>query len=56
MGGNHTVTALPPQLSDDLELLVEPEEVLSVRYLQKGAMNGVEALIKWKGLPAIDAT
>ena len=29
------MVALPPQLSDDLELLVEPEEVLSVYSFQR---------------------
>ncbi|KAL8126329.1 hypothetical protein AgCh_013571 [Apium graveolens] len=47
---------LPPQLSADLELIVEPEKLLEVRQVQEGRNNRLEALLKWKNLPAYEAT
>lgn len=39
---------LPAQLTADLELVVEPEQVLEVRQVQTGNGLRLEALIKWK--------
>ncbi|WOH08030.1 hypothetical protein DCAR_0727466 [Daucus carota subsp. sativus] len=47
---------LPPQLNAEMELVVEPEEVLEVRQVQVGQNSQLEALIKWKTLPAYEAT
>ena len=47
---------IPTQLTADLELLVEPEELLEVRQRQQGSMEKLEELIKWKNLPVYEAT
>ena len=47
---------LPEQLNHDLELLVEPEALLDVRYGTPGHVKPLEVLIKWKHLPEIEAT
>ena len=44
-GHEPTPSLNPPQLMEDLELLVEPEAVLGV----KPSHTGFEVLIKWKG-------
>lgn len=49
-------TVIPPQLLADLELNVEPEELLEVRQVKEGKSTKLEALIKWKGLPLFEAT
>ena len=56
MGDNNTVTAVPPQLNDNLEPLVEPEEVFSICSVVMRSMNAVEVLIKWKGLLSFKST
>lgn len=43
---------IPDQLTSDLELVAEPETLLDVRRVQQG----VEVLLKWKGLPIFEAT
>lgn len=50
------VTPLHSQLSEDLELLVELDEVLNVRSTSADQVSAVEVLIKWKGLPIFEAT
>ncbi|WOG96248.1 hypothetical protein DCAR_0415582 [Daucus carota subsp. sativus] len=47
---------IPDQLSPELELVVEPEEVLAVRQVHQGNSAHMEVLIKWKGLPTFEAT
>ncbi|XP_074366797.1 uncharacterized protein LOC141707499 [Apium graveolens] len=47
---------IPSQLTSELELIVEPEELLEVRQIQQGSVRKLEALIKWKGLPNYEAT
>ena len=42
---------LPPQLLEDMELLVSPENILQVRDITNGAKAEVELLVKWKDLP-----
>ncbi|KAL8100260.1 hypothetical protein AgCh_032491 [Apium graveolens] len=43
-------------LNAELEMMVEPEELLEVRQVQQGPIVKMEALIKWKGLPRFEAT
>lgn len=47
---------IPPQLSTELEMMDEPETVLEVRQVRIGNTIRFEALIKWKHLPAYEAT
>lgn len=47
---------LPPQLSKELELLVEPEALLEVRQVRVRNALRLEVLIKWKHLPLFEAT
>ncbi|XP_074342769.1 uncharacterized protein LOC141680442 [Apium graveolens] len=42
---------LPPQMIADLELRVEPEELLEVRQVKDGSATKLEVLIKWKVFP-----
>ena len=42
---------LPPQLLEDMELLVSPENILQVRDITNVAKAEVELLVKWKDLP-----
>lgn len=55
-GVAHSSPLLPPQLSPDLELLVEPAELLGVRRHCQDAHKSLEVLIKWKDLPLFEAT
>lgn len=48
--------SIPPQLTADLELMVEPEALLEVRQVKVGSATKLEGLIKWKNLPAFEAT
>ena len=48
--------ALPSQLSEDLELLLEPVEVLGYRMIGNSIPHDVEVLIRWKDLPAHETT
>ena len=48
--------SIPPQLSSELEMVTEPEELLEVRQVKLGNAVRQEALIKWKGLPVFEAT
>lgn len=52
-----TVSAtIHEQLNSNLELVVEPEELLAVRKAGTGATKRLEVLIKWHGLPKFEAT
>ena len=55
-GFSHSSTLLPPQLSEDLELVVEPDSLMEVRPHQDGALGKLEVLIKWKNMPLFQAT
>ena len=44
---------LPKELSAELEMLVEPEEILGVR---PAPGKGMEVLVRWRGLLAAEAT
>lgn len=52
----HSSSIFPTQLSPDLELLVEPEELLGVRPTVQGQTSELEMLLKWKNLPDYEAT
>ena len=47
------VQQLPPFLSDELELQVQPEGVVDCLTLLNGSK---EVLIKWEGLPDFEST
>lgn len=47
---------IPPQLTPELELVVEPEKLLGVRPKVNGQSSEVEVLLKWKSLPKFEAT
>lgn len=47
---------LPEQLNTELELVVEPEELLMVRRVGTENSGQLEALIKWKNLSDCEAT
>lgn len=46
---------LPP-ISDEGQICVEPEEIVDMRWNKHGANFIAECLVKWKNLPAEDAT
>ena len=53
--GKHTsFPTIPSNLSPDMELLVEPLEVRSVRSSAQAGQAGTEVLIRWKGLPVFE--
>ena len=47
---------LPVQLSQDMELLLEPEDVLGYCSTGSSLPHDVEVLIKWKDLPAHESS
>ena len=51
-GLDFKVQPLPPQLFEELELLVQPEDILQTCL----SMSEVEILVKWVGLPKWEAT
>ena len=53
IGDPSTIRQLPSGLSSDLELVVQPEEVIGTR---PGSTAAPDVLIKWQGLPYADAT
>ena len=55
-GLSHSFSLLPPQISKDLELVVELESLLEVCLQQNGPLGKLEVLIKWKNLPLFEAT
>ena len=54
VGESDEFQPLPPQLSSEGELIVEPESVLATRDHPRTGQK--ELLIKWKGLPSHDST
>ncbi|KAL8134900.1 hypothetical protein AgCh_009783 [Apium graveolens] len=56
VGSTSVSSALPMQLGPELELLVEPEEVLNLRNRLEGQTVIADVLIKWKNTPDFDAT
>ena len=51
VGQGKTVFPLPPILSQENELVVEPQELLGTRYNEEGHL---EVLVAWKNLPSHD--
>ncbi|XP_074356059.1 uncharacterized protein LOC141695734 [Apium graveolens] len=57
VGAAAVTTTIPPQLSPDLEFIMEPELLLGIREGQgQGTDVKKEVLIQWHGLPAVEAT
>lgn len=56
IGDQPSSLSIPEQLTADLELVVEPEEVLEVKSRTVGNTNQLWVLIKWKHLPQFEAT
>lgn len=54
VGAAHSSPTIPPTLTTDLELIVQPESVLQVR--QQPPDHEAEVLIRWKNLPAFEDT
>ena len=50
-----TSTELPP-LTNDGEIIMEPEAILDTRWVKKGSSFVEESLVQWKKLPKEDAT
>ena len=56
IGTSNTAINIPPQLSSEMELVVEPEDIFQVRHKLQGDTSILEVLVKWKGLPEFKAT
>ncbi|XP_022894110.1 uncharacterized protein LOC111408597 [Olea europaea var. sylvestris] len=55
-GAVHAVKEVPSQLSEELEMLAEPETLLGMRPGLGSNIRGLDVLIQWKGLPPLEAT
>ena len=55
-GTFYSSSLLPPQISEELELIVEPDSLLDVCKHQDGALGQLEVLIQWKNLPPFEVT
>ena len=55
LGTSHPASALPSELSGDLEMVVEPEELLGIRP-NATRVGEIQVLIKWRGLEDFEAT
>ena len=55
-GTFYSSSSPPPQIYEELELIVEPDSLLDVRKHQDGALGQLEVLIQWKNLPPFEAT
>ena len=51
-----TSPSLPPQLTAEMELLVEPIAILGVCQCHTGSTSVTEVLVQWKYLPDFEAT
>lgn len=47
---------IPEQLNSDMEMIVQPEQLLAVRRVGTEQSGQLEALLKWKDLPEFEAT
>ena len=56
IGSAHPADALPAELTDELELIVEPEKLLGIRPKSVGQAGEIEVLIKWRGLEEFEAS
>ncbi|XP_044479709.1 uncharacterized protein LOC123206596 [Mangifera indica] len=52
-GSDSESQQIPEDLQEDLELVVQPEDVLDYRY---SSQSELELLVKWRGLPSCDNT
>lgn len=55
-GVTNSSPLLPQQLNEDIELIVEPEELLGVRNNRPTGLGEIEVLLKWKALLLFEAT
>lgn len=55
-GVTNSSPLLPQQLNADIELIVEPEELLGVRNNRPTGLGEIEVLLKWKALLLFEAT
>ena len=55
-GAARATSELPPQVTKELEMVVEPEAVLGIRPGTGKHHGESEVLIQWKGLPPLEAT
>lgn len=49
-------SSLPPQLTEELQLVVETEALLAVRPKHDSKSDELEVLLRWKNLPDFEAT
>lgn len=56
VGTTPVAPTLSPQLSSDLELMVEPEMLLDARSRTLGDTAHTEVLVKWVNMPLFEAT
>ena len=56
IGTSNIATNIPFQLSSEMELMVEPDKISQIRHKLQGDTSILEVLVKWKGLPAFEAT
>ncbi|KAL5550229.1 hypothetical protein UlMin_000405 [Ulmus minor] len=56
LGMSTSSPTIPPQLTPELELVVEPEKLLGVRPKAHGQSGEVKVLLQWKSLPEFEAT
>ncbi|KAJ9544173.1 hypothetical protein OSB04_023880 [Centaurea solstitialis] len=56
VGKGLSSTTLPPQLSSDMVLQVEPEALLDVRMGGKNDPGNLEVLVRWKGTSEFEST
>ena len=56
IGPAQPADALPAELTDELELIVEPERLLGIRSKSVGQAGEIEVLIKWRGLVEFEAS
>ena len=56
IGSAPVCPTIPAQLTKDMIMVAEPEEILGVRNASIGGAMTAEVLVKWKGLPDFEAT
>ena len=56
VGSAPVYPTIPAQLTEDMIMIAEPEEILGVRNASIGGAITAEVLVKWKGLPEFEAT
>ncbi|KAL4568842.1 hypothetical protein LXL04_024459 [Taraxacum kok-saghyz] len=55
-GVPNSPTELPPQLNRELEMMVQPEQVMGMRSKKDGNEDVLEVLVAWQGLTESEAT